>query len=242
MIPVTYARYELIRAVRNGRFFIFSLVFPLVLFLLVAGPNKHEELAGVPFPVYYMTGMVAWGTMGAILTTGGRIAVERSLGWHRQLRVTPLTAREYLVGKVAIGYAMALLSIALLYSAGIGMGVSLPAGRWVEMTAMILIGLVPFAVLGVYLGHVLNAESIAPALGGITALFALLGGAWSPVATDGFLLRLTQLLPSYWLVRAGQIAFDGGAWPAKAWIVIGVWTFVGARLAARAWRRDTQRA
>ncbi len=242
MIPVTYARYELVRAVRNGRFFIFSLVFPLVLFLLVAGPNKHEQLAGVPFPVYYLTGMVAWGTMGAILATGGRIAAERAVGWHRQLRVTPLSAREYLLGKVAIGYAMALLSMTILYTAGIAMGVSLPFGRWVEMTAMILVGLVPFAVLGIYLGHVLNPESIAPALGGITSLFALLGGAWTPVATHGAVARLTQLLPSYWLVRAGQIAFDGEAWPAKAWLVIAVWTLVVTRMAARAWQRDTERA
>ena len=43
MIPVTYARYELVRAVRNGRFFIFSLVFPLVLFLLVAGPTSTRS-------------------------------------------------------------------------------------------------------------------------------------------------------------------------------------------------------
>jgi hypothetical protein len=42
-------------------------------------------------------------------------------------------------------------------------------------------------------------------------------------------------------VRAGQIAFDGEAWPAKAWLVIAVWTLVVTRMAARAWQRDTER-
>jgi len=37
---VTYLRYELLRTVRNTRFFIFSLVFPLILFYVVAGANK----------------------------------------------------------------------------------------------------------------------------------------------------------------------------------------------------------
>jgi len=242
VIPATYARFELLRALRNVRFFVFSLVFPLILFLLVAGPNKNQTLAGVPFPVYYMTGMVAWGTMAAVIATGGRISGERSVSWNRQLRVTPLTARDYLAAKIATGYMMAAISMVTLYAVGIGLGVTLPAARWVGMTLFILIGLIPFAVLGIFLGHVLTPESIGPALGGITALFALLGGAWGPIATNGgFLHALVQLLPSYWLVQAGHIAVNGGPWPAKAWAVLIVWTVGFTGLAARAWRRDTQR-
>ena len=75
---VTYTRYEMLRTFRNTRFFIFSLIFPLVLFLLVAGPNRDAELAGISFPLYYMTGMVSWGTMMAVIGGGARIAAERS--------------------------------------------------------------------------------------------------------------------------------------------------------------------
>jgi len=104
------------------------------------------------------------------------------------------------------------------------------------------VGLVPFAVLGIFLGHVLTPESIAPAMGGITSLFALLGGAWGPVATGGALRALSECLPSYWLVQAGKVAEGGGLWPARGWLVLIVWTMTLGRLAARAWRRDTQRA
>ena len=75
-----------LRTVRNLRFFCFSLVFPLMLFFLVAGPNRHETLDGIPFPLYYMSGMVAWGTMAAVIAGGARIAAERAIGWNRQLR------------------------------------------------------------------------------------------------------------------------------------------------------------
>jgi len=37
------------------------------------------------------------------------------------------------------------------------------------------------AALGILLGHVLTTDSIGPAIGGLTALFALLGGVWFPV-------------------------------------------------------------
>ena len=46
-----------------------------------------------------MTGMTAWGTMVAVVSSGGRIAAERSVGWTRQLRVTPLKTGTYFRGQ-----------------------------------------------------------------------------------------------------------------------------------------------
>jgi ABC-2 type transport system permease protein len=238
---LTYLRYELLRTVRNTRFFIFSLIFPLILFYVVAGANKSLTLGGIPFPTYYLAGMISWGTMAAVLAGGARIAAERSVGWNRQLRLTPLTPRTYFRAKVITGYALAAVSIVLLCAAGVSLGVHLSPSRWATMIGLILLGLIPFAALGVWLGHVLTVDSMGPALGGITALFALLGGAWGPIGQSGFMLRLIELLPSYWLVQAGHVAYTGETWPAKAWIVIAVWAAVFTELAARAYRRDTQR-
>jgi ABC-2 type transport system permease protein len=243
MASNTYVRLELLRTFRNLRFFIFSLIFPLILFYVVAGANRHTTLNGLPFPTYYMVGMVSWGTMAAVMAGGVRIAAERQAGWNRQMRITPLTVRTYFGTKVGSGYAMALVSIALLFFAGLTLGVRMPElVDWFKLTALVLIGLVPFAVLGVLLGHVLTVDSMGPALGGLVALFALLGGAWGPIAnTSGVLRDLCQLLPSYWLVQAGQVALGGKAWPPKAWIVLAVWTIVLVRLTVRVYNRDTKR-
>jgi ABC-2 type transport system permease protein len=236
---LTYQRYELLRALRNGRFLLFSLGFPLILFLVVAGANRGHTLGGIPFEVYYMAGMVSWGTMAAVVAGGARIAMERAAGWHRQLRLTPLSSASYLSAKVLGGYLMAVFSIVLLYGAGIGLGVRLPAERWLAMTGLVLAGLVPFAVLGIWLGHLLTPDSMGPAMGGITALFALLGGAWGPLSSRGFTLQLAADLPSYWLVRAGHVAFTGAGWGARGWTVVAIWTVALTVLAARAYQRDT---
>lgn len=241
MSAATYTRYELVRTFRNVRFMLLSLVFPLTLFLLVAAPNRNQTLGGLSFPLYYMTGMVAWGTMAAMLSCGARIAVERSVGWNRQLRITPLTTRAYFRAKISTAYALASLTIVALYVSGIALGVHMSVGRWLTMTGLILVGLVPFAVLGILLGHLLTPEAVGPAIGGMTALLALLGGAYGPVATSGVLHDLVQLLPSYWLVQAAHTAVGANAWGAKGWTVIAVWTVVLGRLAAVAYRRDTKR-
>lgn len=241
MTATTYTRYELLRTFRNPRFMILSLGFPLVLFLLVAGPNRDQRLGGLPFPLYYMTGMVSWGAMAAMISSGARIANERSVGWTRQLRITPLSPRSYFRAKVGTGYALASLTILCLYGAGLLLGVRMTVAEWLEMTGLLLVGLVPFAAMGVLFGHLLTPDSVGPAVGGLTALFALLGGAYGPLATSGVLQDLVKLLPSYWLVRAAHVALGSGAWSAEGWIVVAVWTAVLVRLAAWAYRRDTRR-
>lgn len=241
---LSYTRFELLRTLRNRRFFFLSLGFPLALYFLIAAPNRHIhdlDQTGIAAPLYFMVGLVSFGAMGAMLSSGARISAERAVGWNRQLRVTPLSTRAYFRTKVLTGYVTALLSISVLYLAGASLGVSIGAGRWLEMTALILVGLVPFAALGILIGHLLTPDSVGPALGGGIALFAILGGTWGPIAQHGFLHSLAQLVPSYWLVQASHVAVGGSSWPAKGWIVIAVWTLVASRLAQRAYRRDTGR-
>ncbi len=242
MSSTVYLKTEMLRTVRNRRFFIFSLGFPVVLYLIIAGSNRSQKLGGIPFALYFMTGMVAWGSMAAVMAGGARIALERQVGWNRQLRITPLSARAYFGSKFFTGYVMAGISIVLLYALGISFGVSLPVSSWLEMTALILIGLLPFAVLGILFGHLLTPDSMGPAMGGITSLFAILGGAWGPVATSGVLLDISKLIPTYYLVQAGKVALDKHGWPAEGWIVMIVWTGALARLSRWVYARDTGRA
>ena len=240
MKNLTYIRYEVLRTVRNRRFLIFSLIFPLILFLAVAGAHRHIKLDGISFPLYYMTGMAAWGAMTAVISSGARIAQERQVGWTRQLRITPLKTSSYFAAKVLTGYLMALFSIVVLAVAGTLLGVRLDATGWLTMLGLLLVGLIPFAVMGIMLGHLISVDSLGPAIGGITALFALFGGVFGPLFTSGPVFDVIKALPSYWLVLAGKSALDGAhIWTGEAWIVIAAWSLVMARIGVRVYRRDT---
>jgi ABC-2 type transport system permease protein len=240
---VSYTRYELLRTLRNRRFFIFSLGFPLVLYLIIASPQRDDgNLAGsgVPVALYYMVGLVGFGTMNAMLGGGMRIAAERAVGWNRQLRISPLSPLTYFRAKIVTAYLVAGLSIVSLYLAGAALGVRIPAGRWLEMTALILVGLVPFAALGVVLGHLVTPDSGGPVVGGAVGLLALLGGTWFPVQ-DGVVHAIAQCLPSYWLTQASHVGVGGSAWGVTGWLVTAAWTAVLVGLATAVYRRDTQR-
>jgi ABC-2 type transport system permease protein len=238
-----YTRFELLRAFRNRRFFIFSFGFPLVLYFLIAGPqtNTHDLAgSGISAPLYYMAGLASFGTMASMISSGARIAAERQAGWTRQLRITPLSPREYFRAKVVSSYATAITSLVLLYLAGASLGVSLTASQWLSMTGLILVALVPFAALGVTLGHLMNVDSIGPLTGGLLGVLAFLSGTWFPL-THGFLHDVGQYLPGYWIVQASHIALHGQAWSPKGWVVVVAWTVVLVGLARLAYVRDTQR-
>ena len=239
-----YTKYEMLRLLRSKRAFIFSLIFPVLLFVLIAGANKNQTLdvgdVTISFPTYYMVSMAGYGAMIATISGGARIAAERSVGWNRQLRITPLSVRTYFATKVLTSYAVALCSIVLLYIAGIAYGVHIsPFSRWIEMTALLLVGLAPFVAIGIFVGHLLTIDSMGPAVGGGTALFGFLGGQWFPIPEHGALHVIGQGIPSYWLTRAGQVGVGAPAWALKGWIVIGVWSVSMAALAGWAYRRDT---
>ena len=241
---LVYLRSELVRLVRNRRFLVFSFGFPLLLFFLIATPNRNEHDlggTGLSAPLYFMVGLAAFGTMNSMLAGGARIAAERSIGWNRQLRLTPLPPRTYFRTKVLTAYSTALASIVLLDLAGTALGVRLGAGDWLRMTGLMLVGLIPFAALGIVIGHLASVESVGPIMGGSTALFAFLGGTWFPLG-DGTLADIGKALPSYWLVQASHVALGAGGWSGLGWTVIAVWSVGAAAVARWAYKRDTARA
>jgi ABC-2 type transport system permease protein len=240
MNQVAYMRFELLRTFRNRRFFIFSLGIPLVFYWLIASPQHDKVIShtGLTYAAYYMIGLASFGTMMSMIATGARIATERQAGWTRQLRISPLSVRAYFRAKVMTGYAMALASLLLLYVSGALLGVSLPAQRWLEMTGLILVGLLPFAALGIFIGHLVTTDSVGPLMGGLVSLLAFLSGTWFPI-TNGFLHTLGQFLPSWWLVQASHVAVNGHGWGARGWITIATWTVILVAAAGWAYRRDT---
>ena len=244
MNATTYVRYELKRTFRTRRFILLAFGFPVVLYFLIATPNRGEHSlagSGLSAPLYFMIGLTAFGAMNAMLSAGARIAGERQVGWNRQLRLTPLSPRHYFRTKVLTGYLMAALTLLLLSLCGSFLGVRLSGAEWAHMTLLILLGLIPFAALGILFGHLLSVDAIGPAMGGTTALLSILGGVWFPIQ-NGVLHDIALLLPSYWLVQASRVAIGGTGWTATGWLVVAAWAVALAAAAMWAYRRDTGRA
>ena len=241
MNAATHVRYELLRSFRNPLTWALSLALPLVVYYSVASANRHAFVyaAGVSFPLYFMAGMAAYGAMFAAIGPGARLARDRARGWTRQLRITPLRVRTDYLAKTLAAYLVVLPTLVLVFLAGATLGVRLNVAQWLEMSGLLLVGLVPFVLMGLILGHLIATDALVPVMGWLIVFFALFGGAFGSLFNRGVMLTVVELLPSYWLVHAGAAARLHGDWAARGWIVLACWTAALIPLAIFAYRHDT---
>ena len=122
-------RAELRRLFRNRRYFIFTVGFPVVLYLLV-GKNVSAKAYGISFAAYYMVTMAIFGAFsGALTGNAQRISQEKKDGWIRQLRLTPLPANAYVISKILVSMVATVPSIVIVLLLGRFYGdVHLPPG------------------------------------------------------------------------------------------------------------------
>jgi ABC-2 type transport system permease protein len=110
------------------------------------------------------------------------------------------------------------------------------------MIGLLLVGIIPFTLLGILLGHVLTSDSSAIALSGTVLIFGLLGGVYGvQLANSGPVFDIIKGIPSFWLAQASKAALRLDNWPAEGWIVMAAWTAVLLPLAVFAYLRSTQR-
>ena len=226
---------------RNGRFIVFTLALPLVLYLLfnsLYGSSGSE--GGLSVASYLMVSMAAYGGLGATLSAGGRIAVERQTGWNRQLRLSALTPRAYLVSKSAVSMLVALPAIVLVFAAGKVVGkVDLPATGWWHAGLGVWLSLIPFAVIGLVIGFLATVDSLQPMTMIIYMGMSILGGLWFPIdQLSHFLVNLAKVLPSYWVGQIGRDLVSGAAIPGQGVLVLVAWTVVMGGVAVWAYRRS----
>ncbi|MGH3319243.1 MAG: ABC transporter permease [Streptosporangiaceae bacterium] len=238
MLP--YLRLEVLRVLRNKTFLILNLGMPIGFYLLFTSLFGGTTVRGVDQTVQFMVSMAAFGGMGAALWgTGPRIAQERQLGWLRQLRATPLPAREVITAKVLAALVLALPALILVSIVGVVVhGVHLAAWQWAAMLALLWVGALPFAALGVLIGSLTNTEASQIATNGVYLVLAALGGLWMPVKIlPSVLQHVAHALPSNRYGELGWQIVAGHAPTLASGLVLAAWTVGVGALAAYAYRR-----
>ena len=239
-----YLLLEMRRTVRSVQFLVFAIGFPLVFYLLFSAMFGAQTLGTVSANVYLMVSMGAYGAMGAAINANSaRLAAERTTGWSRDLRVTPLGIGAYTAVKTVLAFVLALPGFAVVAAAAVLVHhVGLAAATWLDLFALMWLGSLPFAVLGVLLGYVFNAESAQAGSMIVYLGLALLGAMWIPIRVmPSTLAHVALWLPSYryadlgWRVVAGQPASGADV------AILAAYALGMAVLAGQLYRRDEAR-
>src|SRR6266576_155781 len=81
---LTFLYLEIRRLLRNRRTVAFTLVIPVVFFLVFTGGKRLQQLGGPQLQAETMIGIAVYGAMTAATSGGALVSVERALGWSRQ--------------------------------------------------------------------------------------------------------------------------------------------------------------
>ena len=227
---------------RHRRYFVLTMVMPAVLYLALGRQTpKNINLGGIPFAAYFAVSMISFAAMSSALNAGGaRVAMERTSGWTRQIRITPLSPAAYVATKVLTGVIIAIPGTLLVGVAVVlGKNVSLPAMSWVQLYVTIWLAILPFSALGMVLGYALDVDTSQIGTGLILSGSSLLGGLFVPVSSfPGFLQNLGKTLPTYQMANAARAALSNSAPRFADVLGLILWTAALGLLFVWLYRRD----
>lgn len=238
------ARYQFWTTLRMPAFALPTLLFP-TMFYVFFGLLFGKQGAG-----HVSTYMLAtYGTFGvmapALFGFGVGVAMERERGVLAMKRVAPMPPMAYLFAKVAMAMSFAVVIVLLLFALGATLGgVRLPAGEWLALALVLVLGALPFCALGLVVGVRVNGQASAAIVNLIYLPMAFLGGLWVPLQfLPHGLQQVAVALPTYHLAQLalGIIHLDAGGSTVVHVVYLAAFSVVCLLVAMRGWRRIRDR-
>ena len=201
-------RAELLSMLRNPASLVPTLLFPVMFWFFFGLPNAQAKSeSGFNVGAYILASFAMYSIIQTVLfNLGIFIATERSSGWYRFLRTTPMPIWVLFTAKLVSVMLLGLITLTLLLTIGsITGGISLPAGVWISLVARVLLGALPFAALAVAIGYLAKgAQSASPIINLIFFPMSFASGLFIPLPSLPKIIQdIAPFLPSY---HGGQLA------------------------------------
>jgi len=88
-------------------------------------------------------------------------------------------------------------------------GVSLGVASWFELTGLLWVSAIPFAILGVFVGFMVTAETAYPVVTALMFVLGYFGGLFNPVGhMSPSLQTAARILPSFHQASLGLAVLD----------------------------------
>ena len=237
------SKYEFFKSLRIPVFAISTIAFPTI-FYVMFGLSFNQGLLGRLNTATYL--LASYGTFGIIGSALGGfgigIASERGQGWMRLKRASPMPPLAYFFAKLMVSMVFGAAIVILLIVLGSVFGnVDLSFLQVIKLLAILILGTIPFASMGMALGYMAGPNS-APAIVNLFYLpMAFASGLWVPIQfLPKIVKQIAPFLAPYHLSKLALAAV--GARPDNAtWQHVGVlliYTLVFLLLAVFFYRRD----
>lgn len=229
---------ELRAILRDPAALFFSVAMPVGFYALFSAMFGAERIDGVAFDTTMLATFGAYGAVGVtLLNPGIGVAEDRARGWLRIKRVSAVPVATTLAAKVLAAVPCALLVLAAMTAVSLtrpGPGPDAPT--LARLIGVLVLGALPFALLGLAVGFVASANATSAVLHAVLIPSAVASGLWMPLEILPEPVRaIAPYLPTYHLGELALAQLTGD--PALEHVlVLGLTTVVLAGLAAFCYR------
>jgi ABC-2 type transport system permease protein len=186
---------------------------------------------------FLVPGVLALSVMAsAMVSLGIATGFERRYGVLKRLGSTPLSRGGLLVAKTATVLVLEVVQFALVIITGLALGWNVTSGV-IPALALLLLGTVAFAGIGLLMAGTLRAEANLAASNALFLVLLFLGGMAYPLdKLPAALEAIAKLLPAAALSETVRAVLTTEAFPTGELVVLVVWAVAAPLLAARFFR------
>lgn len=244
--PLAYLTLDLKRQLRDKMGLFFIVALPAFLFI-VFGLGDDEPYGSGNVGFYVMAGMAAYGAVTATTTVSGSAATEQTMGWGRQVALSPLSPLTFVAIKAAVSMIVAAVPIALIFGIGAATGAEGTASDWILSALIAWAGSLVFAIYGLAMCLIFKGANAASIASGLIVILSFLGNLFSPMS--GVMLTIGKFTPLYGYAGLVRYPLTGGELPMDAgtdalWMLVAnvaAWTAIFSALAVWGLRRRRAR-
>jgi ABC-2 type transport system permease protein len=216
------------------------ILFPGLFFLFLVTPNAVDPVTAT----FLMASYTVFAVLGiALFQFSIGIAEQRKSPWYRLLRVLPISPRLHLGARILVTLALAVISSSIVAILAVLTTPATASGLgWTRLIVTLLLGSIPFALLGITLGYWLSTR-IAVAIAALLCFgLAFAGGLWFPPRSlPNDIAVISPYLPTrHWGEVAWAAVLDQ-PWTAEPWLWLLGYTLVFGALAYWGYRYNERR-
>ena len=239
-------RYDQKAFWRNPASVFFTVMFPVILFLILGVVFNGEEVdvrGGIEATTYYVPAIMSLAIISATMQTlAMTLVIAREDGRLKRGRGTPMPPWVFIAGRIGNAIVVALMMLALLAAIGaLLFGVDIPWDRLPAILLALVIGAASFCCLGIALTAAIPSQDAAAAIVNAMLLpLYFLSGVFIPEdqLPDG-VIAFADLFPVRHFFHAFFDAYVPAGGPAVSWddlAIVALWGIAGLLLAIKYFR------
>ncbi len=226
---------------RNPPSVFFTVMFPVIIFLLLATifGNGRIHAYAIGVDTYYVPAILTLSLVSAtMINLAMNLTIAREQGILKRGRGTPMPPWVFIAGRVGNSIVVSLLMLVVVSAiGGIAYGVDFPWARIGEVLATVAVGATSFCALGVALSGLIPSQEAAPPITNLIAFpLYFISGVFIPASEiPDAVLNVASVFPMRPLFECFLAAWvpSAGAFEWGHLAVVAAWGVAGFLVATR---------